>query len=288
MNELLKRAVRYSVPRPVRNWLRSPAKSAEWLWDSAKFSFGGTETLRLSPAIAISLHPHAFRHAYAAQITDPGQSAEFENFIRQCNDRMVLFDIGAHYGLFSLIAAACGARVIAVEPSPIAMRMIKRHISMNRATNGAMNGANAKIQVVQAAVSDGAGWLQMLSSGIFSEGYFRLVTGRPARELTQVRAMTVDDLTSEFGAPTHIKIDVEGHEAAAVRGARKTLTRDAPQLFLELHTELRSKDRGDPSLTLKELKSVGYEAWSLDGRRLADDEILKESIVRIVAAPKSA
>jgi len=128
----------------------------------------------------------------------------------------------------------------------------------------------------------------MLSSGIFSEGYFRLVTGRPARELTQVRAMTVDDLTSEFGAPTHIKIDVEGHEAAAVRGARKTLTRDAPQLFLELHNELISKDRGDPSLTLKELKSVGYEAWSLDGRRLADDEILKESIVRIVAAPKSA
>ena len=279
-SELLKRAIRYAVPRAARNWLRSPRKSAEWLWDSTKYSAGYTETLRLAPTISILLHPHAARHAHAAQLGDPGQSAEFEHFIRQCNDRMVLFDIGAHYGLFSLIAAARGAKVTAVEPSPIAVQMIKRHIALNR--------GKPNVRVIQAAVSDAGGRMQMLSSGIFSEGYFRLVTGRPSRELTEVRAMTVDELTSEFGAPTHIKIDVEGHEAAAVRGARETLARFAPRLFLELHNELIRADGGNPRETLDELRRIGYETLSFDGRRLTDDEILEESIIRVVAATKLA
>jgi hypothetical protein len=68
-------------PRPLRNWLRSPSKSAEWMWDTARFSLGVTNTLKISPDVSIAMHPHAYKVACKAQIAEPEESAEFQNFL---------------------------------------------------------------------------------------------------------------------------------------------------------------------------------------------------------------
>ena len=124
--DLLKSVIRAAVPRPVRNWLRSPSRSTRWLWDATRFHLGTTETLKFRPNWTLICHPCAYRVAYHAQIADPEQSEEFENFLHQCSDRMFLFDVGAHFGIFSLAAAHFGGKAIAVDPSPIATRMIAR------------------------------------------------------------------------------------------------------------------------------------------------------------------
>ncbi|HXN64199.1 MAG TPA: FkbM family methyltransferase [Candidatus Acidoferrales bacterium] len=273
--KFLKNFVRRSVPRPLRNWLRSPSKSIEWIWDSARFSFGVTKTIQFLPEVPIRLHPHAFKVVCRSQLADSEQNAEFQNFLSCCHSKMVLFDIGAHYGLFSLAAARRGGRAVAVDPSAIAVRMIARHVELNR--------VQPQVRILQAAVSDTDGELRMLSSGVFSEGYARLVRGRPSSELTKVHATTVDCMTSEFGAPTHIKIDVEGHEAAALGGGRETLRRFSPELFLELHTEMVAADGGNPNAALDELDRLGYETFALDGSPIDRRTILEKSIIRIVA-----
>ena len=102
--EFVKELLRYTIPRPIRNWLRSPARTFEWIADNALFALGVTKKLSLSHNVNVILHPHAFKIGQG-QMADPEQRAEFDNFIRQCNSRMFLFDIGAHYGLFSLAAA---------------------------------------------------------------------------------------------------------------------------------------------------------------------------------------
>ena len=66
----LKALVRRTVPRPLRNWLRSPSKSAEWMWDSACFSLGVTSALKISPDVCIAMHPHAYKVACKAQVAD--------------------------------------------------------------------------------------------------------------------------------------------------------------------------------------------------------------------------
>jgi FkbM family methyltransferase len=274
-NELFIRAVRYVVPRPWRNWLRSPSRSLEWIWDNAKFSAGITRKLSITPDVAITLHPRAFRVAYENQVVDPDQSAEFKNFIAQCNSKMLLFDIGAHYGLFSLAAAGLRAKAVAVDPSAEAIRMIARQVELNH--------GQQMIRAVHAAVSESKGSLKMLNSGAFSNGYFRLAAGRSARELTEIQATTIDEMTAEFGTPTHIKIDVEGHEAAVVRGGRETLRRYSPQLFLELHNELILMDGGDPGEVVDELQGAGYSVFSLDGDRLERNAILGLPLNRVVA-----
>jgi FkbM family methyltransferase len=275
-SDLLKSVIRSTVPRPLRNWLRSPSKSTQWLWDASRFYLGSTVTLHLPPNWTLICHPHAYRVAYKAQIADPEQREEFQNFVLQCNRSMFLLDIGAHFGVFSLAAAHFGGRAVAIDPSPIATRMIE--------IQSALNGFSDSIRIIQAAATNEGGSVDMLSSGVFSDGYFKMIQGKAKSELTRTRAITIDQLTNQYGPPTHIKIDVEGQEAAVLLGGRKALDQYSPILFLELHNEMITSEGGDPNLALNELAQLDYETFSLKGNSLKRDFILQKPLIRMVAA----
>jgi len=188
---------------------------------------------------------------------------------------MFLFDIGAHFGIFSLAAAHFGGRAVAVDASPTATRMIE---IQNR-----VNGLESKVRVIRAAVSDAGGVMEMLSSGVFSYGYFKVAGGRSKSELTRVKAVTIDEMADKFGGPTHIKVDVEGHELAVLRGARATLSHSSPVLFLELHNEMVISEGRNPGDVLDELAHLGYAMFGLDGQLVSRDAVLERPISRIVA-----
>lgn len=273
--EILKSVIRTTVPRPVRNWLRSPSRSAEWLWDAAAFSFGATRTLALLPDWSLVCHPHFYKVVQQAQIADPQQAEEFRNFSGHCSPGMFLFDLGAHFGVFSLAAAHFGGRAVAVDPSPAATKMI--------ATEVRLNDCAGSIQILQAAVSDTNGQIGMLNSGVFSDGYFQFANGRSRHDLTRTQAVTVDQMSLQYGIPTHVKIDVEGHEAAVLRGAHSTLAEASPILFLELHNEIVTASGGDPASALDEITRLDYETFRIGGKPISREEILRASILRIVA-----
>lgn len=275
-SDLLKSVIRATVPRPLRNWLRSPSKSTQWLWDASRFYLGATETLRFPPNWTLICHPHAYRVAFQAQIADPDQREEFQNFVLQCSRSMFLLDIGAHFGIFSLAASHFGGKAIAIDPSPIATRMI--------AIQSRLNDFSDSIRIIQAAVTDEGGAVDMLSSGVFSDGYLKIAQGRAKSELTRIQAITIDQLVSQYGPPTHIKIDVEGQERAVLRGGQQALDQYSPILFLELHNEMITSEGGDPNLTLDELGQLGYETFALNGNSVEPDFILQKPIIRIVAA----
>lgn len=280
ISELPKRIIRTIVPRGARNWLRSPAKSVEWLWDSLLFSLGVTKTLRLLPGWPLVCHPRVYKTFLRSQLNDREECAEFHNFVRHCGPSMHLFDIGANFGAFSLATAHFGGTSIAVDASPIATRFLRLQTQLN--------GYEDNIRVVQACVSDSAGETEMLSSGVFSDGYYRMTNNRSNSELTKTKAVTIDELTDQFGPPTHIKIDVEGYEGAVVRGAEKTLARLTPLLFLELHNEMIRSEGSDPNYVLDYLAEMKYEMFSIDLTkfdRLATSQI---PICRLVGKPFEA
>lgn len=144
-----------------------------------------------------------------------------------------VWDIGANCGVFAMAAAGRGANVLAVEPDPFLTNGLVRA----RAANPALS-----ITVVAAAVSDSEGLatLQIAAGGRAANslaGFAGTYTpfGEVAGEVT-VPTVTLDSLLAT-GTPKLVKIDVEGAEAAVLKGARRLLSKVRPVLIVEVGLE---------------------------------------------------
>lgn len=276
--------VRRLVPRPLRNWVRSPRKSLTRLGDELAYLTGVRLRFELRPDWTLRCHPAAYRVYRAAQLADPAQAAELDQFLRYCKPGMVLFDLGAHFGVFCLAALHHGgpeAHAVAVEPSPSAARILRIEARLNEVQD--------RLRIEQAAAGEAAGWQEMLAVGVLADGYFVAAeVDRPRSELMRVRTVSIDSLVRDTGRhPTRVKIDVEGAEAAALRGGRETLSAEPrPVVFLELHNEMSRAAGRDPGEPLALLATYGYERFEVNGRPASDEELLAPAIVRLVASSR--
>ncbi len=166
----------------------------------------------------------------------------------------VVFDVGANVGYYSLLAAVLAGkmgRVYAFEPLPRNVKYLRRHVALNKMKN---------IEVIEAAVSDHEG-----------EGSFDLGASTAMGHLAEVgeikvHMVSLDGLfkAGEIQAPNFIKIDVEGAEAAVVRGAFELLQICQPVLFLDTHHRKAHEE------TITFLERLGYTFEILDGKPLSE------------------
>jgi len=211
---------------------------------------------------------------------DPDQVAEFDEFLAEVSrqENPYLLDIGCHFGIFTFgMLGRCGpgSRAVAVDPSPVACRMV-RHISEG-------NDWKARVTVLQSAAGANPGELEMIDAGMASSGYFVLPSDHPQKDRIRVPIRTIDDLVGEFGVPHFIKIDVESFEGDVLRGGSKILGEHRCTLFIELHNKMASERGTDPRSPLKTLRSLGYNRISLQGREMSDAELLDADLIRIIA-----
>lgn len=146
----------------------------------------------------------------------------------------VLLDVGANIGVYALVAAVGrGARVFAIEPSPVNAAALRANIALNPGT---------RVNVHETAVSDcpGEGLLTATSDAPGATGVV-YPAGRIAGGVT-VRMDTVDRLVAAgaMPSPTHVKIDIDGGEVSAVRGMDRCL---ADRRLRSLIVETRTPDR---------------------------------------------
>lgn len=265
MNEPTKNIVRKIIPRPVRAWLRSPSRSGRWIWDSLSLRQPMIEVL---PGYCFKCDPHMIETMKF--MGDFDQRQELSQFAESCSPTMRLFDIGAHFGIFSLVAASKGASVVAVEPSSLALPVLRSQMRLNP--------CGSRVTVLPYAASDTESNIGMLANGPFGGGYFMVDESREAGELESVHATTVDNIAQQFGSPTHLKIDVEGYELNVLKGAERTLQETRPVIFLELHNELMRSLKRDPRAVLDFLSAHGYRNFT-DGVKT----LLSKPIVRFVS-----
>lgn len=273
-------AVRRLIPRLIRNWLRSPSRSFARAWDELGHLLGRHPVISPRPPWSFRVHPAAWR-TFGTALKEPGQRQELDTFIASCHPGMMLLDIGAHYGLFSFAALHYGgpaARVVAVEASGSAVRILRLHARLN--------GVLDRLKAVHAAATAHSGWQVMLPVGVIANGYYiEPDREHPASDLVRVRAVTVDGLVGELGeTPTHLKIDVEGTEGDVLRGAHRTLAGDQPpRVFLELHNVACRRAGRDPADCLLQLAQMGYRIEGTDGTPLSVEQATAPVLIRLVA-----
>ncbi|GAA4429704.1 hypothetical protein GCM10023148_34190 [Actinokineospora soli] len=156
-------------------------------------------------------------------------------------------DIGAWYGPWSRALARRVPRVVAVEPNPAVADVLARTVPGN-------------VDVVRAAVSDtaGSGVLYVPDTGRGTEAVASMAA--EVGSAVPVATTTIDHI-----APPDvslIKLDVEGMEAAALRGAASVLSERSPVLLVELEYRRSPVDE-----VVDLLADHGYTAEILeDGR----------------------
>lgn len=132
-----------------------------------------------------------------------------------------VFNVGAHQCVVAMMLAAevgPSGQVVALEANP--------HNAKIGAENRDLNNLK-QLVVINQAIGEKAGELKFnedLNGQVDQSGGKIVVTAR-----------TIDSLTSEYGKPSVVTIDVEGFECAALRGASRTIAESKPDFFIEVH-----------------------------------------------------
>lgn len=150
--------------------------------------------------------------------------------IQTLQPRDTFFDVGAHFGFFSLLAAQLveeNGKVISFEPAAIAANILHNNIERLR-----------QVRMVQAAVGESTGSVMFMegkpgqteSSGIMSaeEEENETIQGN------LVNCISLDDFSAkEKIYPTAIKIDAEGSELKVLKGMSQLLQAQKPTIIME-------------------------------------------------------
>jgi FkbM family methyltransferase len=173
----------------------------------------------------------------------------------------IVYDVGAHVGMYSLLAAAhvgSGGHVYSFEPLPRNLDYLEQHLALNRVDN---------CTVLDVAVSSRAGTAAFDESSHPAMGHLGAAGGR----VITVRTVTLDDLVANgvTRPPSVIKIDIEGAEYDCLRGAASVLASSRPIIFVATH----GPDVHERCCRL--LDGWGFDLFSLDGLPLhATTEVL--------------
>ena len=175
----------------------------------------------------------------------------------------VILDIGAHVGLYSLVAsyANARARVFAFEPLASARERLISNIRRNRRSN---------IEVISCAVSSRCGQQEFYcwtcspgipSSSSLSRDFMTQTISESELSCVPVDVTTIDKFCQERSITDVglVKLDIEGLEPQAIEGMRTIIERARPHLFVEI-----LPGKGTDSALERLARQFGYNVFALN------------------------
>lgn len=198
------------------------------------------------------------RYQYLFGEWEPNLSAFLRDRLRPGD---TFIDVGAHRGAFSLLASHAvdpHGRVVAIEPSPQFYADL---------TAAATTNQRANIRAVRAAASDTHGTQPLYLEDPANLGHTTVVEPCHVHTAFEVQTAPLADLVSpsELATTRIIKIDVEGAEAAAIRGLLPALTylRDDAEIAVEVTPRLLAEQGESAAEMIDTLREHGFHAYAL-------------------------
>jgi FkbM family methyltransferase len=190
-----------------------------------RFGVNAKQGLRALPGLARSLRLYygdgerrAAMHRLYGRFVQPGD---------------LVFDVGAHVGDRVAAFRRLGARVVAVEPQPALVKMLRILYCLDPAVTIEPVAAGAQTSTIKLMLNTDNPTVATASSRFVQAA--NGVPGWSQEKWTRaivVPVMTLDALIDRHGIPAFVKIDVEGLEADVLAG----FTRPVPALSFEFTT----------------------------------------------------
>ncbi|HEY4824564.1 MAG TPA: FkbM family methyltransferase, partial [Solirubrobacteraceae bacterium] len=162
--------------------------------------------------------------------------------------------------------------VVAFEPLPQNQEAIRRNLALNDVANVELVGIALSDQEGEAELEIHASptWAKLDTSGDTSFKRDSELSGR-----VRVEVSTMDLQLARVAPPDLVKMDIEGAEVAALRGAEQLLREHRPTLICELH--------GTNRAVTELLRSYGYDVRTIETPDVPPEQA--EWYVHVIATP---
>jgi FkbM family methyltransferase len=238
-------------------------------WDSASILakrflrsiFGSSLPIRLSFGAYWVARKDNLSEPLLAGIFETAELAFVERFLQP---GMTVLDLGAHQGLYTLLASkrvGPTGRVISFEPSPRERRALRLHVWLNLCRNVTIEG-------MAVGEREGAATLYVVEDAIAGCNSLR-----PPAVASEISPVCVDVTQLDGWLENHgiervhfIKLDVEGAELDALKGATRLLERRPRPVVLAEVQDIRTEPWGYRAREIIDmLSSKGYMWFRLNG-----------------------
>lgn len=214
--------------------------------------------MHLGRGVPRAVGKHQFRLDESLRRWDFDQESQIRDCVASnCQAGGTAIDIGANFGMHTLVMAqrvGPSGQVLAVEPVPGNLRLLRRNIALNR--------YHDRVRVLNCAISDLApATIEMNVDSDALEPSASIVTKKREGVSLTVANQSLDAVISTLSAmrSCFVKIDVEGAELSVLRSGMFFLNRVRPKLLIEVH-DYALPDFGESSATVYEfLTSHGFE-----------------------------
>ena len=252
------------------SWLLRSLRKMGLLDRAVDYEIGGA--LRLWVPLARNEFDHVYLKTYEREFLETLSGA-----IGGFHEDFTLIDAGADIGLFSvklLSEAPSIRRIAAFEPNSEGFPWLRRNLAR----------LPISAQAINSAVADFAGSGRLVAParrfGAFEESHVEyFLVPDPAGP---VNVTTIDSVAESLSGNLMIKLDIEGGEDAAIKGASKAI-RSAPHVIVafEAHPDVCVRTGVDPVECLRLLAAMRPFAFTVGetGATLATDTPVFEQIV---------
>lgn len=201
------------------------------------------------------------------------------------NNNAIVMDIGANIGIYTILLSHIypKAKIIAIEASPTIFEMLRSNCKLNNL----LFPSRSNVLLINKAISD--------KDDITTEFYEKhsmstmlkefltnlsstILTNKDQLNKKLVKAVTIDNLVETIGVNeiSLLKIDVEGAEVLALKGAIKTLThKKIKNMVIEYH----SLENYNYIVKLLEEKELGYTIVNSQERFNKEKEFINGHII---------
>jgi FkbM family methyltransferase len=210
------------------------------------------QTVRIDPTVR-HLVPHA------------SEAALFAFIKRHVTTGDVVLDVGSFLGVYAVLEARIAGprgRVVAIEPTTRSALIARRHFAFNA------DPSSAPVCLVEAATGEHG---RQTTFYEYEEPYVNAlvpavdVNGRARTRVVQV--VTIDDLCDQMRIrPSFIRMDVQGAEFEALRGARRTIAAAGSNLTIvaEMHPQCWPSFGIDEAGAREAIDTLGLAAEPLE------------------------